>query len=116
MNKTIGTLETILAIVIVLALGGAIVCLVCYGKHDPALGVDLSDGQYYALTTQVIEIDEESDAVVVEDFNGNLWEFYGIEDWQVGDCASLIINSRGTVSVEDDRIEDARYSAWTLAH
>lgn len=116
MNKTIDTLETILAIIMVVALGCIIVCLVCCGGHDPALGVNLSDGQYYALTTQVVEINAENDVVVVEDFNGNLWEFYGVEDWQVGDCASLIMNSRGTVSVEDDRIEDARYSAWALAH
>ena len=115
-NKTIDTLETILAMVMILALGCVIVYFVCCGQHDPALGVNLSDGQYYALTTQVVEIDAENDAVIVEDSNGNLWEFYGAEDWQVGDCASLIMNSRGTVGVEDDKIEDARYSAWTLTH
>lgn len=68
----------------------------------------------YALTTCVVEVDRDNDIVTCEDSNGNLWEFYGCEDWQEGDCASLLMNDQGTPSVYDDAIEGARYSAWTL--
>lgn len=70
----------------------------------------------YALTTVVVETDTATDVVTCEDSNGNLWEFYGVEDWQVGDCASLLMNDQGTPIIYDDTIEGARYSAWTLTH
>ena len=69
----------------------------------------------YALTTCVVEVDRDNDIVTCEDSNGNLWEFYGCEDWQEGDCASLLMNNQGTPSIYDDAIEGARYSAWALA-
>ena len=70
--------------------------------------------EYYALTTCVVEIDRDSDIVTCEDSNGNLWEFYGCEDWEIGDCASLLMDNQGTESIYDDSIEAARYNAWTL--
>lgn len=69
---------------------------------------------YYALTTCVVEVDRDNDIVTCEDCNGNLWEFYGVEDWEIGDCASLLMYDQGTASICDDAIEGARYSAWTL--
>ena len=85
------------------------VLLVCAPKADAH-----NEGNYYALTTCVVEVDRDNDIVTCEDSNGNLWEFYGCEDWQEGDCASLLMNDQGTASVYDDAIEDTRYSAWTL--
>ena len=74
------------------------------------------EGECYALTACVVEVDRDNDIVTCEDSNGNLWEFYGCEDWQEGDCASLLMNDQGTPSVYDDAIEGARCSAWTLTH
>lgn len=68
----------------------------------------------YALTTKVVEFDFDEDAVICEDCNGNLWAFYGIEDWDIGDCASLVMNDNGTEIIYDDIIENVRYSAWEL--
>lgn len=73
-----------------------------------------AEGNTYALTTVVVETDRDNDLVTCEDSNGNLWAFYGVEDWQVGDCASLLMNDRGTESVYDDEVQGARYNAWTL--
>ena len=64
----------------------------------------------YALTTKVVELDHENDVVVCEDFNGNLWEFYGCEDWQINDVASLLMNDNGTPTIYDDEIVSARYN------
>jgi antirestriction protein len=66
----------------------------------------------YALTTIVISLDYENDLVQCEDFNGNLWEFEGCEDWVIGDIASLLMNDRGTEKIYDDTIIDARYSGY----
>ena len=64
----------------------------------------------YALTTKVVELDRENDVVVCEDFNGNLWEFYGCEDWQIDDIASLRMDNNGTPTIYDDEIVSARYN------
>lgn len=73
-----------------------------------------TSGKSYALATIVTDIDRESDIVTVEDFNGNSWTFYGVEDWQIGDCAALMMNDNGTEKIMDDTIESARYSGWIV--
>jgi hypothetical protein len=69
---------------------------------------------YYALTAQVVKIDRAQDIVTVEDSVGNLWEFYGVEDWEIGDCASMVMDDMGTDRIYDDEIVNVRYAAWTL--
>lgn len=64
----------------------------------------------YALTTKVVMIDYPTDVVWCEDFNSNVWEFYGCEDWAVDDIASLLMNDKGTKNIEDDEIMSARYN------
>lgn len=66
----------------------------------------------YPETGKVVSI--SGDAVTVETSTGNLFEFYGSEDWSIGDCVSMIIESCGTQKVTDDMIIDAHYSAWKL--
>lgn len=70
---------------------------------------------YYALTTVVVELDEAQDLVYVEDCNGNIWSFQGIEDWQLGDCAALVMDSRGSSKIFDDKIINTRYSSWNFS-
>mgnify|MGYP006916172026 CR=1 FL=1 len=111
-NKTATIVENVLCVLlpviacIGLALGS---WAIHHDTPEPA-----AKGECYALATVVVEIDRDNDTVICEDSNGNLWEFYGCEDWQEGDCASLLMNSKGTPSIYDDAIEGARYSAWTL--
>lgn len=66
----------------------------------------------YALTTQVIAVDRPSDLVYAQDFNGMIWSFYGTEDWEIGDCCSLLMDGMDTALIYDDQILNARYSAW----
>ena len=59
----------------------------------------------YPLTAQIVELDHNADVVVCVDGTGNCWEFYGVEDWQVGDFASLLMDDNGTTeTVYDDVI------------
>ncbi len=48
----------------------------------------------YPLTTCVISVNYTTDMVITEDSNGNLWTFYGVEDWQNGDCCSFIMDNK----------------------
>ena len=99
--------KTIIALAIVVALAfifGAIA----------ELQEQRAESNAYALATKVVNVDHEKDLVTCTDYNGNLWEFYGAEDWQEGDCANLLMNDNGTAEIYDDIIENVRYSAWEL--
>lgn len=61
----------------------------------------------YPLTTTVTKIN--NDTVTVEDSNGNLWSFNGVEDWQVGDGCALIMHDNSTSEIMDDTIISTRY-------
>lgn len=95
----------IIAIVLVVGILGTL--MVYYSKPEIS-------SEYYALTTRVEDISEMADLVLVEDSNGNLWTFKGVEDWQIGDCASLLMRNNGTENIKDDEIISARYSSWNL--
>lgn len=62
----------------------------------------------YPETGKVVEIC--NDEVVVETCTGNLFAFYGAEDWFVGDCVSMIMDSCGTTEITDDIIITVKYS------
>lgn len=62
----------------------------------------------YPETGKVVEIC--NDEVVVETCTGNLFVFYGAEDWFVDDTVSMIMDSCGTANVKDDVIITVKYS------
>jgi len=66
----------------------------------------------YGLTTVVTDISKANDRVTCQDFNGNLWQFEGVEDWCVNDIATLIMDDNGTKEIKDDEILDVRYGGY----
>ena len=90
----------VVAALLTLAVIGGMIAIVYFSNS----------AENYALTTKVVELDRENDIVVCEDFNGNLWEFYGCEDWQIDDVASLLMDDNGTSTIYDDEIVNARYN------
>jgi hypothetical protein len=66
----------------------------------------------YPAVMQVVEVNADEDLLVLADFNGNAWEWEGVDDWQVGDLAGLIMNDCGTVVIYDDEIVSIRYCGW----
>ena len=70
------------------------------------------NGNLYAETAVVTEIDYSTDEVVVECFNGNLFSFYGTDDWAEGDICSMLMNDNGTPTVTDDEIVSVKYSGY----
>ena len=107
MKKTFSITAILIACVL---LYGVFFCLIAHAEPSTEAGANLCNGWYYALTTEVVELDRENDIVVCEDFNGNLWEFYGCEDWQIDDVASLLMDDNGTLTIYDDEIASARYN------
>lgn len=67
---------------------------------------------FYSMTTVVVDFDERTDSVICVDFNGNEWAFEGIEDWCIGDYASLMMCDNGTDLIYDDIVCDAHYDGW----
>ena len=68
--------------------------------------------RYYALTAVICDLESVNDFVYCEDFNGNLWVFKGIEDWQEGDLASLLMDNNNTIDITDDIILSAHYGGY----
>lgn len=73
-----------------------------------------TDGQLYPQTCKIIEIDKSKDIVTMEDNTGHRWEFYGVEDWEINDCVSAIMNDCGTASILDDKVVSVKYSGWVI--
>lgn len=71
-----------------------------------------ADAENYPLCGIVIEVNYYSNTVSVKDFNGNIWVFYGAEDWMVNDIAAMIMDDMGTESIYDDEIKIVHYCGW----
>lgn len=67
-----------------------------------------SEGLYSKLFV-VTETDSISDTVWLTDCNGNSWGWLGIEDIEVGDYYSAVMNDNGTTEIKDDFIVSLRY-------
>lgn len=109
----VGKVIVIVTIIIIMLIA-AYVAALADGKEAVKTQTNKRTDNYYALTTLVVKVDRENDTVTCLDSVGNTWQFYGAEDWQEGDCASLLMYDNGTESITDDEIHSARYNAWGL--
>lgn len=66
----------------------------------------------YAKSGKIVELDYENDVVTCKDCVGYVWEFYGVEDWHVGDWCAMVLKTMGTQSILDDEIISVRYECW----
>ena len=69
---------------------------------------------YYPALAVVTETNTETDSVTIMTLpDGNLWEFYGAEDWSGGDLAVCIFSDKGTPDyLQDDEIITVHYSGY----
>ena len=93
-------MKEIIAIIIVIS------SLFCLAYHNSK--------HLYPLTTTVENVDYSEDLVAVKDSTGHMWVFSGVEDWQIGDTCSMIMNDNNTPEIFDDIIEDVKYSSFTV--
>ena len=66
----------------------------------------------YAMSTIVVDISDATDTVTIRDFNGNLWQFKGVEDWALDDICACVMDDNGTAEIKDDEIISVRYSGY----
>ncbi len=92
-------------ITFVLACTTVVLTLSCFLAHNEKENL-------YPLTTEVYDISEATDTVTVIDYNGNLWQFKGVEDWNLEDICTCIMDSKGTDLIKDDEIVKVRYNGW----
>ena len=71
-------------------------------------------GKPYGRVAVVKSIDEEKDIVTFVDGVGFEWRWGGVEDWEVGNAAALVLDDMGTESIFDDTITSATYSCFTV--
>lgn len=112
-----------LIIIIAVCIAGLLLWGACFAAYingktyaDKQTTEETTAGNYYARTAIVVKVDTDNDLVTVEDSVGYYWQFYGVEDWQEGDCASLLMWDNGTDTILDDEVQGAHYSAWILTH
>lgn len=94
-----------ITIIMILIVG----CLVWFSTLKPSASSDV-----YSMTCKVIEVNESDDTILAIDATGNEWEWTGTEDWEIGDCASMVMSDNGTDEIYDDIIISIRYNAWRL--
>lgn len=66
-------------------------------------------GQIYPMSGLVEYVNYNEDVVGVLDYNGNIWEFYGADDWQLDDVCAMIMFKRFTSNIYDDVILNCKY-------
>ena len=74
----------------------------------------VADYEEYSTVMKVTDIDLDNDIVYVENWNGNVYSFYGVEDWFVGDYCSLVMGNNYTADITDDTIISIRYERIDL--
>lgn len=95
-------------IMLIIVIGFITACISLLTTH-PAF---TTEHKQYPMTAVVVDTDYAADVVVIEDCNGYLWEFYGVEDWEIGDVCTCIMDDNGTEKIFDDVIINAQYSGY----
>lgn len=84
------------------------------GSTMPEMEIKHNVEHYYATTFKITDLDYKTDTIIFSDANGNIWEYEGIEDWELGDTASVLMFDNGTTNIYDDEIVSMRYSSWRV--
>lgn len=69
-----------------------------------------ANSRIYDRNTTIIGMNLLTDTVYCQDTKGNIWSFYGVEDWFVGDGCRLQMYDNGTSEITDDVVLSATYT------
>lgn len=62
----------------------------------------------YITQAEVISTDATSDTVQIEDTHGEVWEFFGAEDFQKGNSVVVLMDNQKTSTIYDNEILSVR--------
>lgn len=66
----------------------------------------------YTMQAKVINVDTASDTVQIEDSHGEVWEFFGAENFQKDNSVIVLMDNQGTSTVYDDEILSVRLAPF----
>ena len=72
----------------------------------------LSQRIVYPDVMIVVDLDTQHDVVTVETSTGHDYQFYGCEDYAIGDLVGVLMYNNLTDDVRDDQILRAQYSGF----
>ena len=102
---------TIDVITVVVAIAIAVLfTLSACGVGATAETVQPQESNLYAKTAVVIDVNPDENVVACEDHEGEVWEFYGTEDFKEGDILGLLMDDMGTETIFDDEIVEYNYN------
>ena len=97
--------NTIRTSTIVILLCGTLLCLALILFTAPITNTY----NLYAMSSQVVELDQTNNIVTIKDKQGFLWSFVSCDDWQLNDCCVCIMDNKGTHQIFDDEIISVKY-------
>lgn len=67
------------------------------------------------LVTDVIELEDATYLLELEDVTGNIWEYEtDIDDLAVNDSVAVLMDNMNTISIYDDEVIGLNYAGWNL--
>ena len=70
--------------------------------------------EFYATNLVVKKIDRKKNKVIVKNWCGYTYTFYGISDLEKDDVVSCVMYTKGTASVKDDKVMSAKFERADL--
>lgn len=67
------------------------------------------------MVTDVVELEDETYLLELEDATGNIWEYEtDMDDMFIDDAVAVLMDNMGTVEIYDDEVIGLNYSSWIL--
>lgn len=101
-NKTFYAIINICVVTHLVIVTIFVVCLI-YRASSPT-----TNDTNYTMQAKVIDVDTTSDTVQIEDSHGEIWEFFGTENFQKDNSVIVLMDNQGTSTVYDDEILSVR--------
>ena len=101
-NTDIAKITLVFSVIIMSTL--SLIITACVSTHY--------ENDYYPNTMIITDLDYDNDIIIMEDFNGHVWMYDGIEDNLIGDVMSCIMYNNKTKSIYDDEIVKMKYSGY----
>ena len=101
-NKTFYTIINICAVIAFIMIAIVMASL----THQIISGT--TNDTNYTMQAKVIDVDTALDTVQIEDLHGEVWEFFGTENFQKGNSVIALMDNQGTSTIYDDEILSVR--------
>ena len=102
-DKTFYTIINICVVIGAMIVAIIIAPLVVHHASSP-----IANDVHYITQAKVISVDTASDTVQIEDSYGEVWEFFGTENFQKDNSIVVLMDNKGTSTVYDDEILSVR--------